>query len=112
MTDQELIELSAKIARISGKWCRWHQAYGDEWIEGLDTGGPVLWNPLVDDGQALRLAVAVANTDDRFHSIVWSWTHRAVRVFVGGCEGYGDDEFAATRRAIVTAAATLAKEMK
>lgn len=32
--------------------------------------------------------------------------------YMKGHVGYGDDEFAATRRAIVTAAATLAKDMK
>jgi len=70
------------------------------------------WNPLIDDGDALRLAVKIANSDDRLHSLVWDWTYREIRVFMGGSEGYGDDMYAATRRAIVRAAAEIGKDIK
>ena len=57
MTDRELLELAAKAARVP-LW-----KYGDPWRDGADSGGLLhahgrsLWNPLTDDGDALRLAV-------------------------------------------------------
>lgn len=57
MNDRELLELAAKAAGIEGTYVRVHQAYGDQWVEGIDTGAPVFWNSLTDDGDALRLAV-------------------------------------------------------
>lgn len=59
MTDREMLELAAKAAGISGEWARWHQAYGDEWVEGLNCGGRFLWNPLVDDGDGARMEAAI-----------------------------------------------------
>ncbi|POS10186.1 hypothetical protein C3Y08_01690 [Burkholderia gladioli] len=57
MNDRELLGLAAKAAGISGVYARFHQAYGDQWVDGIDTGAAVLWNSLADDGDALRLAV-------------------------------------------------------
>ncbi len=51
-TDRELLELAAKAAGIEGDYMRY---WGDS---GINTGDPDngLWNPLEDDGHALRLA--------------------------------------------------------
>ena len=54
MTDRELLEAAAKAAGIE----RWY------WSSGLVIVGPATreepWNPLDDDGDALRLAVRLA----------------------------------------------------
>ena len=101
MTDRELLELAAKAAGV---------VLEDEhyWRDGFWTR----WNPLVDDGDALRLAVALCmslligqggtvaayidNDDLSFEAI----------------EHYLPDGNAATRRAIVCAAAEIGKELK
>ena len=112
MSDRELLELAAKAAgmniRVEESWQPHIYApfFHDE-----DKNG-ALWNPLTDDGDALRLAVKLGL--EIYHSINndrWS-------VFVGYPSGgrivyvfdeWGDDENAATRRAIVRAAAAIGK---
>lgn len=64
------------------------------------------WNPLVDDGDALRLAVTIAERH-QFHAITWDLTNRGTRVFADAHEGNGKDCFSATRLAIVRAAAAI-----
>lgn len=103
MTDRELLELAAKAAGIEGKYRAQYagdKEYGGFWHSG------VCWNPLDDDGDALRLAV-------KLHIDV-------LQRFVGGfrCEalapggtvmredGHSD---AATRRAIVRVAAEIGR---
>ena len=96
MTDRELLELAAKAAGIDG-W--WEQPYLS-FIKR--SGGP--WSPLDDDGEALRLAL-----------------HCGMRVSLrqadadgGAIREIGDDldDCAATRRAIVRAAAEIGKGMQ
>jgi hypothetical protein len=90
----ELLELAAKAAGLSF------------WQENS-------WNPLDDDGDALRLAVKL-NIDVFFHA------SRVESHVAGGRippvraierEDYGDDPLAATRRAIVRAAAEIGRNM-
>lgn len=57
MNEKELLEKAAHAAGIEGVFRRFHQAYGDDWVEGIDYGGRFFWNPLAGDGDALRLAV-------------------------------------------------------
>ena len=88
MNDRELVELAAKAAAQ-------------------------VWNPLIDDGDAFRLAVdlhiniEILNTDNFVRA----------NVVIGGkhfspSERYTDDAHAATRRAIVRAAAEIAKQQE
>lgn len=110
MIDQELLELAAKAAEIKlfqwvGKGC-W---MGDEDEDGYQTAPPDLsrWNPLADDGDALRLAVKL-RIDLQFfsmHTEAWKVHHDSV------CVDHLDDPYAATRRAIVRAAAELGKTL-
>jgi hypothetical protein len=109
MTDRELLEAAAKAAGID--WQNWTQMrYLGE--DGQPEPGlrdwPYDWNPLTDDGDALRLAVKLAMNVD-----VWRETSAGIRgrvIFAdGNCffiDGQGDP-CAATRRAIVRAAAAL-----
>ncbi|WP_080763571.1 hypothetical protein [Burkholderia glumae] len=110
MNDRELLELAAKAAGIVGTYVRVHQAYGDQWVEGIDTGALVFWNPLTDDGDALRLAVKLRmDIDISINAGYVSVTaHREPdeRVFIVEKPG---DSAEALRRAITRAAAEIAR---
>lgn len=88
MTDRELLELAAKAAG----------EYSDkEPLEHLLNR----WNPLTDDGDALRLAVKLSMTGLRIGTNA-AW----VEDFQGSFFAYkASDPYAATRRCIVRAAA-------
>lgn len=88
MTDRELLELAAKAAGVEPY--ELHDRWGD--CGGIEKAG---WNPLTDDGDALRLAVKLK-----------LWTHSGM-----GSHHNQDDPYAATRRAIVRAAAEIGKAM-
>jgi hypothetical protein len=70
-----------------------------------------LWNPLGDDGQALRLAVKLDMqlTIDIHGGESWV-NHNALPEFMVE-EYHGGDPYAATRRAIVRAAAAIGSEL-
>lgn len=91
MTDRELLELAAKAAGIELRWSNEGVAYAQR-----DDGYWGVWNPLTDDGDALRLAVKLA-LDIEF-------------ILEDVPEGF--DPYADTRRAIVRAAAEIGKEME
>lgn len=112
MTDKELLECAAKATGITVN--QWHlDEFGwVAWIEPDDKQ----WNPIEDDGDALRLAVKlkmVIDTD-------WNGGANAGNACVdfpdpeyGYQEGNGkSDPYAATRRAIVRAAAEIGKGVK
>lgn len=111
MDDRELLEMAAKAAGY------WSGEFGC--VDNLPHPG---WNPLIDDGDALRLAVKL-HIDLRFHwdgcddqyDEVEAYTHGAgkdAREQIGFYERDGQlDEFAATRRAIVRAAAAIGRAM-
>lgn len=104
-TDRKLLELAAKAAGIE---------YAGYCPAGLTFHHRGPWNPIDDDGDALRLAVRLGLeiTNDRFQVIVTSgaWYDRCVDV-PGASEKKGVDDYAATRRAIVRAAAQTGKLM-
>jgi hypothetical protein len=103
MTDRELLEAAAKAAGID--WADGHESTGLR-----DQNGKV-WNPLTDDGDALRLAVKLNLLPRQGVNLV-----SVLRPDAGwNDENYSDhagDKFAATRRAIVRAAAEIGRSMK
>lgn len=102
MTDRELLELAAKAAGLPE--CGWMGPAFMYVKENRFTD----WNPLTDDGDALRLAVTLKLGVIPFQQDV-SATHGLTgREWP---EPYGSDPNAATRRAIVRAAASLGKVM-
>jgi hypothetical protein len=108
MTDKELLELAAKAAGYKRKYYE----YLGEWGMIDDDPDSGWWNPLTDDGDALRLAV-------KLRMDVEPWIHgdsACSRVLCGEIlidePHYGDDPERATRRAIVRAAAEIGKAMK
>lgn len=102
-SDRELLELAAKAEGLSAFWDDEHElmqmAYGSaEFVEE--------WNPLTDDGDALRLAVAL-----RLDVSIWdsgaTVTYEKVGAFdIATIHEHGEP-LAATRRAIVRAAAEM-----
>ncbi|ELC0893055.1 hypothetical protein IGA99_25325 [Pseudomonas aeruginosa] len=64
MNDRELLELAARAAGIKARWFRvnqWRQVGGNRMQTGQEdvfgTHHSKPWNPITDDGDALRLAV-------------------------------------------------------
>lgn len=114
MDDRTLLERAAKAAGYTLKWGEVHMV-GDDEIDCTDqsyvvSGQPDeadwYWDPLNDDGDALRLAVKLRLTIDHKEECVNVWD---------GCFGTGfipneGDPYAATRRAIVRAAAEIGGE--
>jgi hypothetical protein len=99
MTERELLEAAAKAAGIEFNDTTYSQ-------ERSDLCCPVgWWNPLTDDGDALRLAVKLRIVIEQGDG----WSDAG-----GWCTVYHsdhkDDPYAATRRAIVRAAAEIGRE--
>jgi hypothetical protein len=93
MTDKELLELAAKAAKA--------EVIGYDEQRGLWIKNRFMaWNPLTDDGDALRLAVKLRLTPHIDGNLT-------------DCEdctvAHLDDPYAATRRAITRAAAEIGK---
>jgi len=117
MTDRELLELAAKAAGLrSHTFCEFWEGMAAYTLQ--DGWHGATWNPLTDDGDAFRLAVKLHMRVDAYDFQVEA---------MDGCEpfkigretftnnfvcieplGPDDDRCAATRRAIVRAAARLA----
>lgn len=96
MDDRELLELAAKaVGHAIDRIDAMHEP--EDWA---------CWNPLTDDGDALRLAVRLSlmiDTDYNSHTAVGSASLCEI------LEGHSGDPLAATRRAIVRAAAEIGK---
>jgi hypothetical protein len=112
MTDRELLEAAAKAAGIEFN----PEFSADAGLAmvctdnktGAQTGR--WWNPLTDDGDALRLAVKLQMEVDCFYKLTdcsMALANDAVR---SAKEWHKDsDTYAATRRAIVRAAAEIGR---
>ena len=99
MTDKELLELAAKAAGYTLEEHYDHDMFYPWCIET-----DAFWNPLIDDGDALRLMVAL--------EIDVALYNKCVSVNDVPLEFYNDDPCSATRRGIVKAAAEIGKEME
>lgn len=106
MNDRELLERAARAAGIElGEWMEVGVHNGFAVAYGIRPAG-VCRNPLTDDGDALRLAVALLLTAKQSDVL------RMVRIELPAVgrvieERHGADPAAAARRAIVRAAAEL-----
>ena len=103
MTDRELLELAAKAAGID-----WFDEPAAKSGRGLHLKSGPFWNPLTDDGDAMRLAVKLNLLNaTRFADSI------TVRDIYGRqYEEVSHDLYAATRRAIVRAAAEIGRGME
>ena len=107
MTDREYLEAAAKAAGLMIHEER--QAERDALIGPEKAGLCIVsvstwWNPLTDDGDALRLAVKLRLKIEVKTNHVYVIDDESGLVIA---EDYIDDPFAATRRAIVRAAADI-----
>ena len=110
-TDRELLELAAKAAGIEGEI---KKTFGG-WPCVMRKNGHA-WQPMHDDGDALRLAVDLDLAivpypiyNKQKHSVLVKKNLAEPRF--EKMELHGDDPRAATRRAIVSAAAEIGKAM-
>jgi len=97
MTDRELLEAAAKAAGIE-------LVPGTKRLKNIT--GIAVWNPLDDDGDALRLAVKLKLEIDISNNGIAARTQRGEKILIEVKEK--DCAYAATRSAIVRAAASLA----
>ena len=106
MNDRELLEFAAKAAglRIVD---RSHRV--TLYVESDGCKGGVRWNPLSCDGDALRLAVSL-RLSPMMRTLGCDTTD--LNGFAGAYEKWGGDPYAATRRAIVRAAAEIGRQMQ
>jgi hypothetical protein len=106
MSDRKLLELAAKAAGYLG--------YQDGCAIVGERGQSITWNPLTDDGDALRLAVACDMTvcADGLATVSACSGYGRDRVMVTQTVSEsGGDKNAATRRAIVRTGAEIGKRM-
>ena len=107
MTDRELLELAAKAAGLMADG--WHRDGGlAVWMSGQESKNWFNWNPLTDDGDALRLAVKLGLNIMQQPDCAEPWVD-ICGPDVEADELYGTDPYAATRRAIVRAAAEIGR---
>ena len=107
MSDRELLELAAKAAGMP------------KHLDGMgfEMAHHPKWNPLKDDGDALRLAVKLrislmlAETPPGNPEVIYCLTHDTGPEWRTAKALHGDP-YAATRRAIVRAAAEIGRNMK
>jgi hypothetical protein len=101
MTDRELLEAAAKA--IGWRWSIadlvWYDDQAGTWTKD--------WNPLVDDGDALRLAVKLGIACSVRRGNACATYEGPHGFFVPMDEPVRDDPCAAARRAIVRAAAAM-----
>lgn len=119
MTDLELLELAAKAAGIAYI----KPADGYDGSLGLEAGSNPMrthsWDPLRDDGDALRLAVKLRRNvwhskwpSGNSYAAAQTLWHSNDSLYYDDGVAHGTDPYAATRRAIVQAAAEVGKRMK
>ncbi|HBO2006027.1 TPA: hypothetical protein L4F98_006256 [Pseudomonas aeruginosa] len=101
MNDRTLLELAARAAGFTG----YGFFLGDDGIDVSDENGTrFAWNPLTDDGDALRLAVDAGILDGNAFSVWLNYRNGAMAI-----EWLGARE--ATRLAFVRVAAEIGKSM-
>jgi hypothetical protein len=110
-TDRELLELAAKAAGFNDAvWAAEQACVSTAKLPGFRC----FWNPLTNDGDALRLAVKLrllvsVNDDQTFAA--GEPPSRFTRIRQQERQSHGSDPYAATRRAIVRAAAEIGRSM-
>ncbi len=97
MTDRELLELAAKAAGLTCVWSPYRPDY-----ERNQEQQPIYWNPLEDDGDALRLAVKLEACIDFMDRrvVAGAWPEVVI--------DFEDEDY---RRAIVRAASEIGRSM-
>jgi hypothetical protein len=109
-TNKELLELAAKAAGFAFAVYQEESERCFVYVKpNGDSRKPIFWNPLHDDGAALRLAVKLGIQIEFGDGVVWA-NAGACRVAPGSILYHGDP-LTATRYAIVSAAALIGEKM-
>lgn len=115
MTDRELLEAAAKAAGLEFHWVRLD---GGHVLQASMPGSRTeeSWNPLTDDGDALRLLVKLSMRlyvyqDEGDECSIAAIDEPATFATHTDKEKHQGDPYAATRRSIVRAAAALATSL-
>jgi hypothetical protein len=108
MTDREMLEFAYAAYRP-----------GENYTRLVNDAGSDYWNPLTDDGDALRLAVRLGISVLQFPACIGTkWPQNGLPARLIGFDppheeiSSGQDVLAATRRAITRAAAEIGRNMK
>lgn len=116
MNDKELLELAAKAAGIVGVYeeeNRMIREFVFQTRRHIRTANGLIWNPLDDDSDALRLAVKLdLLVDPMRQSVTVTCDGFTKDKPFQATEPCGSDLYAATRRAIVRAAAEIGIRMQ
>ncbi|HBO2161979.1 TPA: hypothetical protein L4G84_002156 [Pseudomonas aeruginosa] len=112
MNDRTLLELAARAAGVGYTWSEFWETMARPLNDGSGWDNRATWNPLTDDGDALRLAVKL-RLDITFYN---GFQEVAAEPSNGdgmnpSQEVFTEDPYAATRRAITRAAAEIGKSM-
>lgn len=106
--DRELLELAAKAAEFTvlpkGR------TDGNFLVLGGDYGD-FIWNPLTDDGDALRLAALLRLQINPGKHLGDGCTVETQRAGIAGCTAFYNDKAQQMRQAIVRAAAEIGRTM-
>lgn len=109
MTDRELLEFAAKAAGMDGwTWCEEQQCMKSPAKESPYGSVHSYWNPREDDGAAMRLAVKLLFEIDMGRDGIAIRHSTGIKIL----GDFSKDPYAATRKAIVRAAAEIGKDMK
>lgn len=106
MNDRELLEMAAKAIGLMPDEDTLELPGGMPafWVDNPE---PHWWNPLLDDGDALRLAVSLSLVINNRHNTVLVEDMGGIQFW----QKHEGDELEATRRAIVRAAAEIERAM-
>lgn len=107
MSDKELLELAAKAAGIVA--LRWGIDKPERQMSGEGQFIGATWNPLADDGDALRLAADLRLKVLPGRHKGDGCTVESQRQGIAGCTTFCDDKREQMRRAIVHVAAEIGK---
>lgn len=120
MTDREMLELAAKAAGLDGVITEYPSGHVEMGMRShFKPNGSNIWMPLYDDGDALRLAVKLQLTVCNEHlsaGCVYctsgaDWSGPKVDARWPQQQAVVEGDYAATRRAIVRAAAEIGRAM-
>ena len=108
MSDRELLEAAAKAIGLDADYFPGGHGYEEGMWFDSENDCRTFWNPLTDDGDALRLAVKMVHCTGIVRRPRLGENYAYAGKYGEVHENIAGDPCAATRRAIVRAAAALA----
>lgn len=112
-TDKELLELAAKAAGLNLDWDSYTAMNLHRPMASFGEANWFAWNPLTDDGDALRLAVKLGMKVYPGEAYPWREEYADWPIQFGCAvdEDEEPDPYAATRLAVVRAAASIGEQL-